>query len=152
MKLSEALIERADLQTRMAQLRARLQQNAQVQEGEQPFQDPQEILAEFEQLAAQLLRLIQIINRTNSQTAFAEGETLSDALARRDVLKLRVAAYRQLVESATEKSNRYSLAEIKVLATINVSQTQKRADEIAKELRELDTQIQALNWAADLVE
>ena len=152
MKLSEALIERADLQTRMAQLRARLEQNAQVQEGEQPFQDPREILAEFEQLATQLLRLIQTINRTNSRVEFGAGETLSDVLARRDVLKTRLAAYRQLIESATERANRYSLAEIKVLPTINVSQTQKQTDEIAKELRELDTQIQALNWAADLVE
>ena len=42
MKLAQALIERADLQRKLAQLGARLQQNAQYQEGEAPAEDPQD--------------------------------------------------------------------------------------------------------------
>lgn len=152
MKLAEALITRADLQKRAVQLRERLQQNAQVQEGEKPFQDPQEILAEFERLAADLLGLIKKINASNSQIEFEAGKTLTDALAERDVLKIRLSAYRYLVEQATEKADRYSLTEIKKFPAIDVLQTQKLADEIARELRELDILIQSLNWSSDLVE
>ncbi len=152
MKLAEALILRADLKTRGVQLRERMKQNAQVQEGEKPFQDPQEILGEFEQLAAQILQLIQNINKTNAQLSFGDGKTMTDALAERDVLKSRLNAYRQLTEDATTKADRYSLTEIKMLAAIDVLKTQKAGDEIARELRELDTKIQELNWASDLVE
>ena len=42
MKLATALAERAELQTRIQQLHSRLLNNAQVQEGEQPAEDPQE--------------------------------------------------------------------------------------------------------------
>jgi hypothetical protein len=152
MKLAEALILRADLKTRAAQLRERLKQNAQVQEGEKPFQDPQEILREFEQVAAQLEQLIKNINKTNSQLTFDEGKTMTDALAERDVLKMRVSVYRQVVADAIERPVRYGLSEIKMLAAIDVSKTQKAGDEIARQLRELDTRIQELNWASDLIE
>ncbi|MCD0167601.1 hypothetical protein IHN58_18320, partial [Deinococcus sp. 12RED42] len=44
MKLAEALIERADLQKRAAQLEERLVKNLLVQEGEAPAEDPQALL------------------------------------------------------------------------------------------------------------
>ena len=40
MKLAEALLERAELQKRLAQLDSRLQKNAQVQEGDSPPRTP----------------------------------------------------------------------------------------------------------------
>ena len=40
MKLAEALQERADLNRRLQQLQQRLANNAIVQEGEQPAEDP----------------------------------------------------------------------------------------------------------------
>ncbi len=152
MKLAEALILRADLKTRAAQLRERLKSNAKVQEGETPSLDPNELLGEFEEVAAQTLVLIQQINRTNSQTPFAEAESLADALARRDVLKLRLSVLRDLVEAASVKVERYGQSEIKSYATIDVRATQKQSDELSKLLRELDTKVQNLNWTVDLVE
>lgn len=152
MKLAEALILRADLKTRAAQLRERLKANAKVQEGETPSEDPQELLREFEEVAAQTLVLIQQINRTNAQAPFENAEMLSDALARRDVLKLRISIYRNVVEEATVKIDRYAQAEIKSLAAIDVRATQKQTDDLSKALRELDTKVQGLNWTVDLVE
>ena len=49
MKLAEALILRADLQKRLEQLRQRLILNAQVQEGEQPAEDPESLLRELDE-------------------------------------------------------------------------------------------------------
>jgi hypothetical protein len=37
------------------------------------------------------------------------------------------------------------------VSTINVAETQKRADELAKEYRELDARIQELNWQTELI-
>ena len=54
MKLAEALQERADLNRRVADLRSRLSANATVQEGEQPAEDPGELLAELDRCVAAL--------------------------------------------------------------------------------------------------
>ena len=48
MKLAEALQERADLNARIEQLRERMAQNALVQEGERPAEDPAELMREFD--------------------------------------------------------------------------------------------------------
>ena len=46
MKLAEALMERSDLKTRIEQLAARLNENAKVQEGDEPAENPAELLDE----------------------------------------------------------------------------------------------------------
>ncbi|MBR5882837.1 MAG: DIP1984 family protein, partial [Mailhella sp.] len=68
MKLAEALKERADIQTRMAQLRLRLSLNARVQEGEKPSEDPEELIRELDALVSRLEELITRINLTNAET------------------------------------------------------------------------------------
>lgn len=63
MKLAEALVSRADMQKRLEQLRERLRLSALVQEGEQPPENPADLLAELERLIAELTALIPRINR-----------------------------------------------------------------------------------------
>lgn len=150
MKLAEALILRADCQKRFAQLKARLLVNAKVQEGDQAVEDPKEISAQLEAVANQLADLIKRINKTNSGTVYAGG-TISDALADRDVLALRRAAYAELAQTAAITQDRYTRSEVKYVRTIDVVETQKRADELAKNYRELDARIQELNWQTELV-
>src|SRR5438477_13071703 len=70
MKLGEALTLRSQLQTRIEQLRGRLKASALVQEGEQPPEDPASLLAEFDDLATQLERLVTQINHTTSPRSF----------------------------------------------------------------------------------
>ncbi|HSE23029.1 MAG TPA: hypothetical protein VLB68_15285 [Pyrinomonadaceae bacterium] len=41
---------------------------------------------------------------------------------------------------------------MKYISTINVAGTQKRADELAKNYRELDARIQEVNWKTELVD
>ena len=83
MKLAEALILRADLQKRLEQLRQRLILNAQVQDGEQPAEDPESLLRELDEVTGELESLIRQINLTNAQP-LSDGETLTALLARRD--------------------------------------------------------------------
>jgi hypothetical protein len=152
MKLGEALTLRSQLLTRIAQIRERLTASALVQEGEKPPEDPAVLLSEFEAMAAELEGLIAQINRTNLATQVATGETLTDALARRDILALRQTVLRQVADAGGGGQKRYGLAEIRILPTVDVGDLRRRADELARERRELDTAIQETNWTTELVE
>jgi uncharacterized protein DUF6847 len=151
MKLAEALILRADCQKRLAQVKYRLLINAKVQEGDQPAEAPQDLIAELETVSGELLDLIKRINRTNSATTFAASRTISDALAERDVTALQRAAYSELAQSAAITQGRITRSEVKYIATINVAEIQKRADVLAKNYRELDARIQEFNWQTELM-
>lgn len=152
MKLAEALVLRADSQKRLAQLKSRLVNNVKIQEGDTPSEAPQELFAELGRVTTDLRSLIKRINRTNATTPFNGQMTLTDALADRDVLALERNMYMQLAETASNTRDRVTRSEIRFVATINVSEIQKRADELAKSYRELDTRIQELNWKTELAE
>lgn len=152
MKLAEALMLRADAQKRLEQLKMRLLNNAKVQEGDSPAEKPASLLEEAERVAAELLNLIQRINKTNASTEIETGETIADVIARRDVLRLRQALYRDLGASSTVIQQRFSRSEVKFVSTVDISEVQKQADTLARECRELDTRIQSANWQVELQE
>ena len=157
MKLAEALILRADAQKRIRQLQERLNRSAKVQEGEQPPENPQELLAELERVIVEFTALVKRINRTNAQTAFDEGQTLTDALADRDGLMHERSVLASVIEAATgvNQYGRYGMVltgDVKMLRAVNVAEIQKRMDALARQYRELDTRIQALNWQVDVME
>ena len=149
MKLAEALQERSDLNRRIQQLQQRLNSNAVVQEGELPAEDPAELLAELDGCVENLERLIARINLANCRTE-VNGENLTSLLARRDMLTVKLGAYRNLAQSASQVSRRATRTEIKLLSTVNVKELQKQVDQMAKELRLLDNSIQETNWNTEL--
>ena len=151
MKLAEALQERADLNRRIEQLRYRLNNNVLVQEGEKPRQDPAALLEELESSFTRLEWLIARINLTNCAVK-VEGRSLTELIARRDVLSLRAEAYRRLVEEASQNTHRATRTEIKILSAVDVPALQRQADDASRELRLLDNTLQATNWTADLME
>lgn len=152
MKLSEALILRADCQKRMEQLRARLIRSAQVQEGEAPPENPQALISEVDAGVQELEDLIKKINKTNSLTTLEDGVTLSDALAKRDVLALKRSIYNSLVDEAAVRQDRYTRSEVKFFSTIDVSELQTQIDRMSRQYRELDTKIQQANWNTELID
>ena len=151
MKLAEALQERADLNRRIEQLRYRLNNNVLVQEGEKPLEDPAALLEELESSFTRLEWLIARINLTNCAVK-VEGRSLTELIARRDVLSLRAEAYRRLVEEASQNTHRATRTEIKILSAVDVPALQRQADGASRELRLLDNTLQATNWTADLME
>ena len=151
MKLATALSERADIQRRLSQLQTRLNNNAKVQEGEEPAEDPKALLKELDALLERLEWLIARINLTNSATV-TEGKTMTELIARRDCLTKRVNIMRSFLDNASARADRYSQKEIKVLSTVHVSTLQKQVDAVSKELREVDEQIQSLNGTTDLID
>lgn len=152
MKLAEALIMRADYQKRIEHLRNRLLQNAKIQEGEIPNEDPKVLIKELNQLLSDLKGLIKNINRTNLQTVFNDSHSLADALTERDLLSQERKIYSALLEAASISHDRYSRTEIKYVSTINVRETQNYVDELSQKHRILDTKIQELNWLTNLIE
>ena len=152
MKLANALSLRSELQTRIRQLESRLDNNALVQEGESPAEDPMELLRELEEDYAQLEELIARINRTNSTTEAGEGRTLSDLLARRDCCREQLGIWRNFLSCASATVSRRTVGEIKIRSAVPVKDFQKQVDQGAKELRQLEERIQELNWTTELLE
>ncbi|HEY6072366.1 MAG TPA: DIP1984 family protein [Anaerolineales bacterium] len=150
MKLAEALVLRADRKKYVEQLKQRILRNAKVQEGQKPAEDPEALVDEIEKVSEELVDLIQRINRTNSITEFEKGISLSDAIATRDILVLKKSIFRDLAQAATITQDIRTKSEVKFIGTVSVSQIQKRADELAKAHRELDTRIQEMNWKTEL--
>ena len=149
MKLAEALQERADLNRTIDQLRRRLTDNAQVQEGEEPAEDPAELLKELDGSIARLQELISLINLANAKTVY-EGKTLTEMIAERDVLREQTDIYRELVSAASTTVYRARNSEIKILPSVNVRKIQKKTDDLSKKLRQLDVKIQELNWTTEI--
>ena len=119
------------------------------QEGEKPSEDPKELLAEFDGCIARLEELAARINLVNCRTV-VEGKSLTELLARRDSLTLKLRTYQNFLSEASQQTYRAMRTEIRILSTVDVRRTQKTVDALAKELRELDNRIQAVNWTTEL--
>lgn len=152
MKLAEALARRADLTTRITELRGRALAAAQHQEGDEPVEDPTALVVAADGAADDLQALMVAINTTNLSTEIEGGVTVTAALARRDVLRLRHRFRVELAERASGSFGFRSLrSEIRLVSSVDVRAVRGEADAIARDLRELDTRLQEVNWATELV-
>ena len=151
MKLAEALILRSDLQKRIEQLRVRLNNNAKVQENDEPSEKPEDLLNELDSNINQLKVLIKQINKTNCVT-ISNGQTLADLIAERDTLTLKSNILRGFLNIAGQKVNLYSTTEIKIMSTVDVPALQTELDLLSKKIRETDTELQQANWLTELIE
>lgn len=156
MKLAEALAERAEATRRVEQLRARVVGSARYQEGQTPAEEASQLLAEAGEVLDTLESLIRRINRTNAAVQMGEDGTLTDALARRDVLRLRHAVVTAAADAAAGTGERgygrQLRSELMMLSALPVAELRAQADVLAREIREIDTRIQRTNWEADLLD
>ena len=151
MKLAEALQERSDINKRISELRRRLGNCLLVQEGEEPAEDPLDLLNELDSSTERLETLVASINETNCNTK-VNGMSLTEIIARKDALSLRHSAYKELVYTAGNNTYRARGTEIKVKAVIKAAELQKTVDSLAKEIRQLDNLLQETNWKTELAE
>ncbi len=150
MKLAEALQERADLNRKIEQLRARLSANALVQEGEKTVESPDALLAELNAAIDRLEYIITAINLTNSAVR-VEGRTLTELIASKDCLSLRLSACRDLANAASQTWQRARGAEIPIRPAVDVAALRNQADDLARRLRETDNLLQRINWTTELI-
>lgn len=151
MKLAEALQERSDLNKRIEQLKVRLENNCFVQDGETPAEDPSALLREFDGCIERLTRLTAAINRTNCGT-LVDGRSLTELIAQKDCLNLKCIAYRELVNCASQSTQRVTRTEIRYLSTVRVKDLQAQVDALSKQIRLLDNTLQENNWKTDLMD
>jgi regulator of protease activity HflC (stomatin/prohibitin superfamily) len=150
MKLAEALSIRKDLETRVNQLSTRLMSNVRVQEGDEPAEDPKDLLKELDSCLKQLEEYIYRINLTNMRTMSGE-KSLTQLLAERDVLTKRVSVMQEVFKQASSSSERYSRSEIKFVTTVDVKALRKQIDKLSAQLRQLDIEIQSINFSTELI-
>ena len=149
MKLAEALQERSGLNRQIEKSKVRLTNNAMTQEGEAPAEDPGQLLEQLNRAIARLEELMAAINLANCRTV-VDGMTLTQLIARKDCLRLKVEAYRDLAEAASQTAHRATRSEIRILSAVDVKAVQAEADAMAKELRLLDNRLQETNWTTQL--
>lgn len=155
MRLAEALALRAELTRRVEQLRSRIVDSARYQEGEAPSEDAASLLTEAGEALDQLESLIRRVNRTNAASPLSDG-TITDAIARRDVLRLRHSVITAAADAAAGRDQhsfgRQLRSELMFLAALPVAELRSTADGIARQIRELDVEIQRTNWEVELLD
>ena len=101
MKLAEALSIRKDLQKRIQQIGRRLEDNVKVQEGDEPAENPEELMKELDSCLKQLKDMIWHINLTNLKTVNDAGYCLTQLMAEKDTLTMRISTLRNIFERAS---------------------------------------------------
>lgn len=154
MQLAQALAMRADAAKRIEQVRSRIGAAARHPDGEEPAEDLLGLLADVDTQAMELENLMRRINRTNTSALVVDGMTLTDALARRDALRVRHSVWSRAAEAAAEDPYGYRLSrtEVRSVPAVPVGDLRRVVDEIAREIRTLDLQIQQANWQVSLIE
>lgn len=154
MKLAEALALRADAQRKVAALSERIGSSARFQEGSEPAEDAAALIRQAEVELDALQVLIARINRTNLAATLPDGRSVTDALAERDVLRLRHRLLNDAAAAASgrEEFGRQLRSELRTLTTLDVAELRRRADRVAATLREVDLAIQQVNWTVDLLD
>ena len=151
MKLAEALQERADLNRNIEQLKMRINKNVLVQEGEKPAELPTRLKQELDASVDRLEYLMAKINKTNHETT-VDGKTLTELIAEKDALSLKISAYKEIVSAASHTVNRARNSEIKIISSISVTDWQAEIDNMSKKLRLVDNKLQETNWKTELIE
>lgn len=145
MKLAEALMARADLQKDLAWTKEQLARAARVQEGEQPHEDPAELIARAERRTEDLRALLVRINMANLAHPDAAGRTLTELLALRDPLAQRHAIYSAAYAEATVREERYGRSEIRWQNTFRPRELRGRIEALSVEFRKPHATIQQMN-------
>lgn len=150
MKLAEALNLRADTQKYIRRIESRLLNNARVQEGSDPAEQPEYLLDELYRSVDILTDLVFRINKTNQHTV-NDNKTLTEMLAERDALALRNSILNSFLNKASDTYDRYGRSEGRFCSTIDVALFHQRVNQNSRQIRELDNRIQRLNWQTDLL-
>ena len=139
------------MQTKLASLQQRINSNVLIQEGDQPSEDPNALIKEAFAVNSELHALIQRIHATNAQAQTIQGQPLLRVLNARDSLTQQHRILQQAIDSSQRENGRYSSSEIRWIKSISLAELQKQADDISRQLRQNNLEIQASNWQVDLI-
>jgi len=154
MKLAEALIEKKDLASRISELQGRYTSAAVIEEGSEPDETAQDLLKSLEGAFARWEELTVAINVANNRIMVGDL-TMMQSLAHRDSLKSQISHFSSIAGSIRQRNSQRRFYQengpkMVVAEGVDAKYFIKLVDDLSKELRVLDTQIQAANWANEL--
>ena len=147
MKLAEGLLLRADLTKKIEHLVNRIRPVLIVSDEKKPQEDPIKLLALLRKANKDLESIVVKINRTNNETYIGEGETVMEALAKRDSLKL-LSEKLRIIRQGAQINNMGSYRQI---ATVDIKALQIEIDQTGRAFREIDSKVQEINWLTELM-
>jgi hypothetical protein len=132
-------------------MKDRIRASALTAEGEDSPESADDLLSELAGLCDELQALVARINHTNAESRLANDETVTEALARRDVIGLRQAGLRVAVDAANDRGP-FSIrrSDARMVRRVVVKDLQAQIDTLARERRDLDVLLQQHNWTAPL--
>lgn len=138
------------MQKRLESLRDRISKNVVVQEGEQPAENPEKLLADAMRIAEEFQKMIFSINKANLSGKTARSRSLTEAIAERDALVLKHSILNTAVNSAVKPPDRFGLREIRWVKAVEIKPLQDQVETLAKQIREVNIEIQAANWQIEI--
>ena len=90
------------------------------------------------------------INAANEVAKTADGRVLADLLAQRDTWTAQHSLLTATIAATHKDVDRYSQREIKWVPQVQVASLQKQADDLSRNIREINVSIQAANWQIDI--
>ena len=152
MLLAEALLRKAVLKKELEALEQRMSESARVPHDEEPVDDYLILLDNYNEKEYELREMSLKILSTNNKTVFTEGETISQAIIRRDSLKRVVSMYNKLLSAATGGGRGlFSSRDIKYKRIVNMDKVRADMNIAAMQYRDLDVKLQQLNWNTELL-
>ena len=152
MLLAEALLRKSVLKKELEALEQRMSESARVPHDEEPVDDYLLLLESYRKKEGELLEMNLRILETNFNTSFEEGETISQAIIRRDSLRRLVSMYNKLLSAATGGDRRlFSSRDVKYRRIVDMDKARVNKDNTAMKYRELDVKLQQLNWNTELL-
>jgi hypothetical protein len=154
MKLAEALIEKKDLAARISELQGRYTAAAVIEEGSEPDESAESLLKSLNGAFARWEELTVAINVANNRILVGDL-TMMQSLAHRDSLKSQISHFSSIAGSIRQRNSQRRFYQengpkMVVAEGVDAKHFIKLVDDLSKELRVLDTQIQAANWANEL--
>lgn len=146
MKLAELLKQRSALQDKADDLAKRVYTNVRLIDGDTPAETPDALIVEIDRTYDALESVVNRINRANIKARGTGGETLSELLLRRELLGRKVGVRKHAAKRATTGSE-YRDESVLYKRHVDVPKLRREADELGQQYRELDNQIQSLNWS-----
>lgn len=158
MKLAEALKLREGLNSETSRIDSKIRQSLILQEGKTPLYNVDKKYDEFVAKTTELYRLAMSTNYTNNTVEIKDGtlcltkaKTIGEVLIHRKFLKKKLELLEKIVEKGQEKDLE-SIDEIRFKSFVDIEVYDTKAEDVRKQIQELDTKLQELTWEIDLIE
>lgn len=153
MKLAEALSESKRLSNLIPTLQTQFQENCIIINGVKPDRDPEKLLTKIYDTIATRHALDKQVSMTNTQVVLPCGLTIHEAIIRKAELKSLIASTTYMYNALRtgKRTGLYSETGVVKTYAVRPDSVEAKGNEAAKELRQIESQLQQCNWVQDLI-